>query len=92
MRGNSEVRRRRNERLPSLTPAPVNGVASLLLPGLGQMLARRIWRGLLVLASLASILALLIWRIVGLAHREPTPLAMLTRAFNRRPFFIGLVV
>jgi phosphonate transport system permease protein len=29
---------------------------------------------------------------VGLAHREPTPLAMLTRAFNRRPFFIGLVV
>ncbi|MGD8996616.1 MAG: phosphonate ABC transporter, permease protein PhnE [Anaerolineae bacterium] len=92
MRGNNEVRRRSRERLPSLTPAPVNGIASLLLPGLGQILARRVWRGLLVFASLASIAGLVAWRIVGLAHREPTPLAMLTRALNRRPFFIGAVV
>jgi phosphonate transport system permease protein len=92
MRGNSEVRRRSRERPPSLTPAPINGVASLLLPGLGQILARRFWRGLLILASLASIMGLLAWRIVGLAHRQPTPLAMLTRALNRRPFFIGAML
>jgi phosphonate transport system permease protein len=56
------------------------------------MLARRIWRGLLILASLTSIVGLLAWRIVDLAHREPTPLAMLTKALNRRPFFIGAMV
>ena len=92
MRGSHEARRRREERPPSLTPAPVNGVASLLLPGLGQILARRIGRGLLILASLTSIVGLLAWRIVGLAHREPTPLAMLTRALSRRPFFVGAMV
>jgi len=92
MRGNSEVRRRSRERAPSLTPAPVNGVASLLLPGLGQILARRIGRGLLILASLTSIIGLLGWRIVALAHRQPTPLAMLVRALNRRPFFIGAML
>ena len=79
------------ERKASLVPAPVAGVASLIIPGLGQVLARQIWRGLLVLGSLASIVSLLAWRIVGLAHREPTPMAMLTKAFNRRPFFVGLV-
>jgi phosphonate transport system permease protein len=67
-------------------------VASLLVPGLGQILARRIGRGLLVFASLASIAGLTAWRIVALAHREPTPLAMLAKALSRRPFFIGLVV
>jgi phosphonate transport system permease protein len=46
----------------------------------------------LILGSLASIVGLLAWRIVDLAHREPTPLAMLTRAFNRRPFFIGAML
>jgi len=92
MRGSNEVRRRIKEHPPSLTPAPVNGVASLLLPGLGQILARRVGRGLLILASLASILSLLIWRIVDLAHRQPTLLAMLTRALNRRPFFVGAML
>jgi phosphonate transport system permease protein len=92
MRANNRIGDRRAERPGSLTPAPVNGIASLLLPGLGQILARRIGRGLLVFASLASIAGLVAWRIVGLAHREPTPLAMLTRALNRRPFFIGAVV
>ena len=92
MRSNSEVRRRNRERPPSLTPAPVNGVASLVLPGLGQILARRIGRGLLILASLASIIGLLAWRIVALAHRQPTAVAMLIRALNRRPFFIGAML
>jgi phosphonate transport system permease protein len=92
MRTNNRIRDRRKERPSSLTPAPVNGVASLLLPGLGQILARRIWRGLLILGSLASIVGLLAWRVVALAHREPTPLAMLTKALNRRPFFIGAMV
>ncbi len=93
MRGNNTTSKRRQKEQPSsLTPAPVNGVASLLLPGLGQILARRLQRGLLILGSMASIAALLSWRIVALAHREPTPMAMLIKALGRRPFFVGLMV
>jgi len=76
----------------SLVPAPVAGVASLILPGVGQILARKIWRGLLILGSLASIVGLIAWRIDLLAHREPTAMAKLSRAFDRRPFFVGLMI
>jgi phosphonate transport system permease protein len=86
------MRTTQQESQASLVPAPVAGAASLIIPGLGQALARQIWRGLLMLGSLGSIMGLLAWRVVGLAHREPTPMAMLTKAFNRRPFFVGLVV
>jgi phosphonate transport system permease protein len=86
------MRTTQQESQASLVPAPVAGAASLIIPGLGQVLARQIWRGLLMLGSLGSIMGLLAWRVVGLAHREPTPMAMLTKAFNRRPFFVGLVV
>ena len=91
-RNNEGRRRRKDEPAPSWTPAPINGIASLLLPGLGQILARRIQRGLLILCSMASILGILAWRIVGLAHREPTPIAMLTKALGRQPLFIGLML
>ncbi len=73
----------------SLVPAPVAGVASFLLPGAGQILARRVWRGFLVFASMASIIGLIVWRIELLAHREATAMAKLNRAFGRRPVFIG---
>ncbi len=86
------MRTTQQESQASLVPAPVAGAASLIIPGLGQILARQIWRGLLMFGSLGSIMGLLAWRVVGLAHREPTPMAMLTKAFNRRPFFVGLVV
>ncbi len=80
------------EEKASLVPAPAAGIASLIIPGLGQLLARKIRRGLLILCSLLSILGLLAWRVAGLAHREPTPMAMFVKAFDRRPFFVGLIV
>jgi phosphonate transport system permease protein len=76
----------------SLVPAPFAGVASLILPGVGQILARKLRRGLLILGSLASIIGLIAWRIDLLAHREPTAMAKLSRAFDRRPFFIGFII
>ena len=77
---------------PSLVPAPVAAIASLILPGLGQVLARSIQRGLLLFGSTLAIVAMLGWRIKLLAHLEPTAMAMLGKAFNRRPFFIGLII
>jgi phosphonate transport system permease protein len=82
----------KDEKRPSLVPAPAAGLASLVIPGLGQALARKIGRGLLILSALLSIIGLMAWRVLGLAHREPTPMAMLTKAFTRRPFFVGLVI
>jgi phosphonate transport system permease protein len=76
----------------SFVPAPIAGVASLILPGVGQILARRIWRGLLVLGSFVSIVGLIAWRIDILAHREPTAIAKLTEALSDRPFFVGLMI
>jgi phosphonate transport system permease protein len=76
----------------SLVPPPVAAVASLAMPGVGQVLALAVWRGLLLLGSTASILGLLIWRANELAPREEGLVDILTRAFERREFFIGMVV
>lgn len=76
----------------SWIPAPAAGVISLLIPGLGQLLTRQIQRGLLLLGSTVTIVLILGWRINLLAHREPTVWAMITKAIQRRPFFIGLIV
>jgi phosphonate transport system permease protein len=82
----------RREPRPPLAPPPVAAIASLIIPGLGQILARSVQRGLLLFGSLAAIVAMLGWRIKLLAHLEPTPAAMLARALERRPFFIGLII
>jgi len=76
------------EKRPSLVPSPAAGVASLLIPGLGQILARETRRGLLLFGSLVSIAGLMAWRIYDLAHLEPGPLAMIRKAVARRPIFV----
>jgi len=86
------TRTRQHEIRPSLVPAPVAGIASLIVPGLGQILARQVQRGLLLLGSLFSIAGLLAWRVQDVAHREAGPLAMLTKALQRQPFFVGVVL
>ena len=86
------TRTAQEETKKSLVPAPLAGLISLVLPGVGQVLAGKIWRGLLVLGSFISVIGLLAWRIDALAHREPTAMAKLTRALERRPFFIGLMI
>jgi phosphonate transport system permease protein len=73
---------------PSLVPPPVAGVASLLLPGLGQILAWQIQRGLLLLGSLATSVGLLVWRVNLLAPREVGLLAKFSKALDRRPQFV----
>jgi phosphonate transport system permease protein len=82
----------RNNSRPSRIPAPLAGIASLIVPGLGQVLGLSIQRGLLLFGSSAAIIAMLGWRVKLLAHLEPTAMAMLGKAFGRRPFFIGLIL
>ena len=91
------TRTAQRETQPSLVSPPVAGVASLLIPGLGQALARQLQRGLLLLGALATSIGLFVWRVTLLAPREVGPIATLVRALRRRPAFVlptlaGLVV
>ncbi len=82
----------KNKKMPrSRISGPTASISSLIIPGLGQILAGEFRRGLLLLGSLASILVILFWRIHLLAHREIGALAKLTKAFDRRPIFVGLL-
>jgi phosphonate transport system permease protein len=82
----------RRQAPPPRVPPAAAAVASVLLPGLGQVLNRLVQRGLLLLGSVVTVVLMLGWRVSLLAHREPTPWAMLRKALGRRPFFIGLIL
>ena len=71
-------------------PAPVAGVASLVVPGLGQMLIGQFYRGLLLLISLASGIGILIWRIDDLGRRVDGVAETFRRAFELSGFFVAL--
>jgi len=72
---------------PSLVSPPVAGVASLVLPGLGQVLALQVQRGLLLLGSMVTSVGLFAWRANLLASQEVGAIAKLTRAIDRQPGF-----
>ncbi|MBA7476705.1 MAG: phosphonate ABC transporter, permease protein PhnE [Spirochaeta sp.] len=61
---------------------------SLIVPGLGQILAGQLRRGILLFMSLLSIMVLGSWRVHLLAHRELGWAAKLIKAAGRRPFFV----
>ncbi len=76
----------------SLVSGPVAGIASFIIPGLGQILAGQIRRGLLLLGSMGSFIVLIFWRVHLLAHREIGVFDKFVKALRRRPFFVGLLV
>jgi len=76
----------------SLASAPVAGIASLIVPGLGQLLARQLQRGLILMGSLLTLTGLLAWRITLIATRQTGWSAKFSRALSRDPFFIGTMI
>jgi len=76
----------------SLVSGPVAGIASFIIPGLGQILAGQFRRGLLLLGSMGSSIMLLFWRAHLLAHREIGVFDKFVKALNRRPVFTGLLI
>ena len=79
-------------RKPSLVSAPVAALLSLVLPGLGQMMARSVRRGLTMLFSLVSSTALLVWRIQVVARREVGFSAQTSKAYDLQPTLLYLTV
>ena len=76
---------------PSLVPAPLAAIASLIIPGLGQILGRHLRRGLILLGSIVTIIPLLAWRIGLITTRQIGAVAKYGHALAREPFFIGLL-
>jgi phosphonate transport system permease protein len=77
---------------PGIVSGSVAAASSLIIPGLGQILAGQIRRGILLLSSFVTMLVILFWRIHLLAHREVGMLAKLQKAFGRRPLFVGFLL
>jgi phosphonate transport system permease protein len=81
-----------NSARASLVPPPLAGVLSLIVPGLGQILARQVRRGLLLLACLVSSIGLLAWRMSLTARREVGALAIFRKAIGKESVLAALTV
>ncbi len=75
-------------REPSLVSPPVAGLASLILPGLGQVLARSTRRGLILFFSFLSILSLTGWRFALAAPRDTGWVNIIKKGLYLDPFLI----
>ncbi|MDC7220588.1 MAG: phosphonate ABC transporter, permease protein PhnE [Spirochaetales bacterium] len=73
-----------NVKVPSVLAA----AASLVVPGLGQALARQIRRGFLILLSFITMTAILHSLAADLGRRAGVGWPALVRAFERRPAFM----
>jgi phosphonate transport system permease protein len=74
-----------------VSPA-VAAIASLFVPGLGQVLAGATRRGIILFASFITILGLLIWRINLAARRDVEWIDKITKAFHLQPFLIFIAI
>lgn len=81
----------KKERNPFVPPVAA-GISSLIIPGLGQILARQVQRGLLIFASFITMSAILYSLAVDLGRRAGEGWPAMARAFDRRPVFIGAVI
>ncbi|MFO8037416.1 MAG: phosphonate ABC transporter, permease protein PhnE [Anaerolineales bacterium] len=77
---------------PSLVPPFLTAIFSLLIPGLGQILARAYRRGVILIVSFISLMGLMIWRIQLAGRRGEGALAIIQKAYHLRPILIVLTV
>lgn len=70
----------------------VAAIASLIIPGAGQVLERKIQRGILIFLALGTLTGLFFWRLTELAHREIGWTAKFLKVADRRPFFVVLIL
>ena len=65
--------------------AIIAGILSFVLPGAGQLLARKLRRAILMLASYATIIGLLVWRFIEAAPRDSGFLPIFQKAIHLEP-------
>jgi len=89
---NNNKRRINNEQRPNLVTPPVAAISSLIIPGLGQALARSLRKGLLLFASLASIIGLWVWRVRITGRLEETFLDAVLKSFRLEPILLVVAI
>ena len=89
---NQRQRKQKKEEKPSLVPPFLAALLSLVIPGLGQMLAGAFRRGLMLFLSFITIVGLLVWRINITARRETEVLAKIQKSYDQQPLLILLTV
>jgi phosphonate transport system permease protein len=79
-------------RKPSLVPPWLAALASLLIPGLGQGLAREIRRGVILFSTMLSIIILMVWRFQLAAPRDTGWVNIIKKALRLDPFLIIVTI
>jgi phosphonate transport system permease protein len=77
-------------------PNPIQAIAvailTFVLPGLGQLFSRKIRRGLLMLASFATIIGLLVWRFVEAAPRDTGFIPIFLKGIRLEPMLLFILI
>jgi phosphonate transport system permease protein len=76
----------------SILPPGMNALISTAFPGVGQMFAREVKRGLILLMSFLTIGGLLLWRILVTGRRYEGLLLKFQKAYYLQPILIGITV
>ncbi len=76
----------------SLVSPIIAAIASALIPGLGQILARVVNRGLIILASFITSAGLLIWRIATEGARYTGWKTIISKAYKLNPFLYLITI
>jgi len=89
---NNKTSNPRDEKKPSLVSPVLAAISSLVLPGLGHTLARSFRKGLLLFLSLASLVALWVWRVRITARLEVTFWDAVKKSIYLEPILLIVVI
>ena len=81
-----------SEEKPSLVSPVVALLLSLILPGLGHILARKFRKGLTLILAFISAAGLWVWRINVIARREVGFVAMFNKAIRLQPILLIIFI
>jgi phosphonate transport system permease protein len=80
------------QRKPSFVHPVIAAIASLLLPGLGQLLVREYRRGLIMIPSFVTLIGLLAWRMQLTARFDTEWSIVIPKAMRLDPFLVWVTV
>ncbi len=70
---------------PSLVSPAIAAIISALIPGFGQIFARKTQRGLIIFFSMLTSISLLVWRISIVSHRYEGWQLKISKAYHLNP-------
>jgi hypothetical protein len=84
MRSKKEIYKNETQKESLVSPI-IAGIISAIIPGLGQILARELNRGLVIFGGMVTSIGLLIWRIFDTGRRYNDLNTIITKAYYLNP-------